>query len=116
MNLNFFEKLENAVEKTLQNQKNIENIEIQEVDKEEIELAQKLDAIEEYIIDRFEGNIVVLEDRKTGKMKNIKKNIIPDNCKEGDVLKRINGKYFLDKKETNKKENEIKEKYNNLWE
>lgn len=116
MNLNFFEKLENAVEKTLQNQKNIENIEIQEVDKEEIELAQKLDAIEEYIIDRFEGNIVVLEDRKTGKMKNIKKNIIPDNCKEGDVLKCINGKYFLDKKETNKKENEIKEKYNNLWE
>lgn len=116
MNLNFFEKLENAVEKTLQNQKNIENIEIQEVDKEEIELAQKLDAIEEYIIDRFEENIVVLEDRKTGKMKNIKKNIIPDNCKEGDVLKCINGKYFLDKKETNKKENEIKEKYNNLWE
>lgn len=116
MNLNFFEKLENAVEKTLQKQKEIENIKVQGIDNEEIELAQKLDAIEEYVIDRFEENIVVIEDRKTGKMKNIEKNVIPQDCKEGDVLKCINGKYFLDKEETNKIEDEIKEKYNNLWE
>ena len=116
MNLNFFEKLENAVEKTLKKQKEIENIKVQGIDNEEIELAQKLDAIEEYVIDRFEENIVVIEDRKTGKMKNIEKNVIPQDCKEGDVLKCINGKYFLDKEETNKIEDEIKEKYNNLWE
>lgn len=116
MNLTFFEKLENAIEKTVNKKKEIENIKVQGIDKEEIELAQKLDAIEEYTIDRFEENIVVLEDRNTGKIKNIEKDIIPDNCKEGDILKCINGKYFLDIEETNKIEDEIKEKYNNLWE
>ena len=116
MNLNFFEKLGHAIEKTIQKQNEVKNIEVHGINKEEIELAQKLDAIEEYIIDRFEENIAVLEERKTGKTKNIEKNIIPENCKEGDILKCINGKYFLDIEKTRKVENEIKEKYNNLWE
>lgn len=116
MNLNIFEKLENAIQKTIEKQNEIKNIEVQGINKEEVELAQKLDAIEEYTIDRFEENIVVLEDRKTGKMKNMEKEKIPENCKEGDILKCINGKYFLDVEETKKIENEIKEKYNNLWE
>lgn len=115
MNSNFFEELGNAIEKTIQNQREKIN-EVEGIDKEEVELAQKLDAIEEYTIDRFEENLVVLEDRKTGKMKNITKDKIPEESKEGDILKCINGKYILDKEETKRVEKEIQDKYKNLWE
>ncbi len=113
MNLNFLEELGNAIEKTINKQKehNIEGLE-----NEEIELAQKLDAIQEYTIDRFEEDIAVLEDRNTGKMKNINKEKIPSECKEGDIIKCINSKYFLDLEETKKVEKEVQDKYNDLWE
>lgn len=119
MNLNFFENLEKSIQKTIEKQnerKNINVSKMEEINENEIELAQRLDAIEEYTIDRFEENIVVLEERKTGKMRNISKNKIPQNCKEGDILKYINGKYLLDKEETEKMEKEIQDKYKNLWE
>ena len=106
MNINFIEELGKAIEKTLSKPQNINGI----------ELAQKLDAIEEYTIDRFEEDMVVIEDRKTGKMKNIEKEKISPECKEGDIIKCINGKYFLDVDETEKIEKDIQEKYNDLWE
>lgn len=117
MNLNFFEKLGQEIQKTIEKKsiKN-QNLEKQGINQDEIQLAQKLDAVEEYTIDRFEENIAVLEDRKTGKIKNVDKQKIPENCKEGDIIKCINGKYFLDKEETEKVEKEIQDKYNNLWE
>lgn len=111
MNINFIEELGKAIEKTLSKPQNINGIE-----NGEIELAQKLDAIEEYTIDRFEEDMVVIENRKTGKMKNIKKEKISPECKEGDIIKCINGKYFLDVDETEKIEKDIQEKYNDLWE
>ena len=115
MNFNFLESLEKSIEKTIKKQTE-KNKQVEGINNEEIELAQKLDAIEEYTIDRFEENIAVLEDRKTGKMKNIEKEKIPENAKEGDIIKCINGKYFIDEEETKKVENEIEEKYKNLWE
>ena len=72
MNFNFLENLGKSIQKTIekQNERNNVNIsEIEGIENEEIELANKLDALEEYTIDRFEENIAVLEDRKTGKMK-----------------------------------------------
>lgn len=111
MNLNFLEELGKTVEKTINKE-----IDIKGIKKEEVELAQKLDAIEEYTIDRFEENMAVIEDRKTGKMKNISKEKLPIQSKEGDIIKCINGKYFLDIEETEKIEKDIQEKYNNLWE
>lgn len=111
MNLNFLEELGKAVEKTINKERDIKGIKA-----EEVELAQKLDAIEEYTIDRFEENMAVIEDRKTGKMKNISKEKLPIQSKEGDIIKCINGKYFLDIEETEKIEKDIQEKYNNLWE
>ncbi len=111
MNLNFLEELGKAVEKTINKERDIKGIK-----KEEVELAQKLDAIEEYTIDRFEENMAVIEDRKTGKIKNISKEKLPIQSKEGDIIKCINGKYFLDIEETEKIEKDIQEKYNNLWE
>ncbi len=111
MNLNFLEELGKAVEKTINKERDIKGIKA-----EEVELAQKLDAIEEYTIDRFEENMAVIEDRKTGKMKNISKEKLPIQSKEGDIIKCINGKYFLDIEETEKIEKDMQEKYNNLWE
>lgn len=119
MNFNFLENLGKSIQKTIEKQNERNNIDISEVEgieNEEIELANKLDAVEEYTIDRFEENMAVLEDRKTGKMKNIEKEKMPENTKEGDIIKCINGKYFKDEKETIQVENEIEEKYKNLWE
>lgn len=112
MNLNFFEELEKSIEEKIG--KKIDKVE--GIENEELELAHKLDAIEEYTIDRFEENIVVLEDRKSGKMKNVERNKIAEECEEGDILKCINGKYILDKEETKRLENDIQDKYKNLWE
>ena len=53
---------------------------------EEMELAKKLDAIEEYSVDRFEGEYAVLENRKTNEIKNVKKDMLPENIKEGSIL------------------------------
>ena len=115
MSFEFLEKLGESIEKTINKQTERIN-KVEGIENEEIELANKLDAVEEYTIDRFEENIAVLEDRKTGKNKNISKDRIPEKCKEGDIVKCINGKYFLDKKETEKVEKEMQEKYKDLWE
>lgn len=119
MNFNFLEELGKSIQKTIkkQNKSNNTNIsEVQGIKNEEIELANKLDAVEKYTIDRFEENMVVLEDRKTCEIKSIEKEKMPENAKEGDIIKCINGKYFIDEEETKKAENEIDEKYKDLWE
>ena len=72
MNLDFLEELGKTIEKTINKQMDKIN-KTEGIENEEIELANKLGAIEEYTIDRFEENIVVLEDRKTGIIKNIAK-------------------------------------------
>lgn len=115
MSFDFLEELGKSIEKTINKQAEKIN-QVEGIENEEIELANKLDAVEEYTIDRFEENMAVLENRKTGKTKDIEKEKIPENTKEGDIIKCINGKYFLDKKETEKVEKEIQEKYKDLWE
>lgn len=118
MSFNFLEELGKSIQKTIEKQnerKNNDISEVQGIENEEIELANKLDAVEEYTIDRFEEDMAVLEDRKTGKIKNIEKERIPENTKEGDIIKCINGKFFKDEEETRKVENEIEEKYRDLW-
>lgn len=112
MNLNLLKQIGEKIEQTIKEKQ----INIKGIEKQEIELAQKLEAIEEYTIDRFESNKVVIENRKTKEIKNIEKNKIPNNCKEGDIIKCINGKYFLDEEQTQEKEKEIQDKYKNLWE
>ena len=39
-----------------------------------------------YIIDRFEGEFVVLEDYETGKIQNMKKSCFPSETKDGDII------------------------------
>ena len=82
---------------------------------EEMELAKKLDAIEEYSVDRFEGEYVVLENRKTNEIKNVKKDMLPENIKEGSILQYVNGKYTYNEKLTKEETKRIQEKMNKLW-
>ena len=82
---------------------------------EEIELAKKLDAIEEYSVDRFEGEYAVLENRKTNEIKNVKKDMLPENIKEGSILQYVNGKYTYNEKRTQEEVNRIQDKMNKLW-
>ncbi|MDK2821473.1 MAG: hypothetical protein PWP31_1438 [Clostridia bacterium] len=67
------------------------------------------------MIDRFEGEHAVVE-LEDGKMKDIKKSLLPDNAKEGDVLI-INEKGIkIDKEETHKRKEEIKSLMDELFE
>ena len=82
---------------------------------EEMELAKKLDAIEEYSVDRFEGEYAVLENRKTNETKNVKKDMLPENIKEGSILQYVNGKYTYNEELTKEENTRIQDKMNKLW-
>lgn len=85
------------------------------ISQDEIELAQKLDAIETFTVDRIEDDIVVLENRTTQEMININISELPNDIKTGDILKKVNGKYFIDEEETKTVEKRIEDKMNDLW-
>ncbi|MCB2305608.1 DUF3006 domain-containing protein [Clostridium estertheticum] len=65
-------------------------------------------------IDRFEGFYAVCE-KEDRAMMNIKRNDIPSEAKEGDVLNIINDKITIDNEETKKRKKEIEELTKNLW-
>ncbi len=107
-------KLINEISKTMENNKNINSA--SGINEDEIELAQKLDAIEEFTVDRFEENYVVLENRNTNEIINVNKNELPEGIDAGDILDKINGKYIIDRNKTEEVSNRISDKMNNLWE
>lgn len=86
-----------------------------EISQDEIELAQKLNAIETFTVDRIEDDIVVLENRTTQEIVNISISELPNDIKTGDILKKVNGKYFIDEEETKNVEKRIEDKMNDLW-
>ena len=103
---NFFRTLENEAHSKI----NIENF------MKEIESRLKnMQEEKVYTIDRFEGDLAVCEDRKTKKMINIKRKDLPEDSREGSILKLKNGKFELDLEEEEKVEKRIKEKMDNLW-
>ena len=114
--MNLFSNLK----KIINNENNISETEKitvnnEKISQNEIELAQKLDAIEIFTVDRIEDNIVVLEDRITQEIINININELPNEIKTGDIIKKINGKYFIDEEETRTIEKRIEDKMNDLW-
>lgn len=117
--MDIFENLGEAIKETLENvvEKAKTNIDTKgsNLSNDEVELAKKLDAIEEFTIDRFEGDIAVLEDRNTGKMLDVKKEDLPENIKEGDILDKINGKYTVNPEKTLESKERIKDKMKKLW-
>ena len=71
--------------------------------------------IKEYTIDRFEGNFAVCEDRDTGEMVDFKRDDLPQNAKEGSILKCSNGKFEINSKQEQEVSERIKQKMDNLW-
>lgn len=68
-----------------------------------------------FSVDRFEGDFAVCENRKTGEMITIHKSDLPENIKEGSILKYENGTYILDIESTKKEQEEIKNLVDNLF-
>lgn len=80
------------------------------------EVSERLEKMEEeLVIDRFEDNTAICEDRKTGKMVEIPRNNIEENVKEGDIIKKVAGIYQKDIKRQEKIEKRIEEKMNQIW-
>lgn len=113
--LNLFENLDDRINKTLEKTKKEKIIKSSNIYEDELNLAKKLDAIEEYTIERFEENIVVLENRKNQKMINVGRDKIPEGVKEGDIVRVINGKILKDEKKTEEVSKRIKNKMDDLW-
>ncbi len=118
--MNLFENIEKLISnRNIENNINIEEnkikIDNKDISQNEIDLAQNLNAIENFTVDRIEENKVVLEDRNTGKTYDIEKSKLPDKIKSGDIIKKINGKFFIDKLETKSVEKRVKNKMDDLW-
>lgn len=89
-----------------------------EIDMEKFqrELTNKLEEMEnKFTVDRFEGDMAVLENRDTGEMFNVSRNDLPQEVKEGTILKINNNKYEVDLEEQKIVEDRIKDKMNKLW-
>ena len=69
--------------------------------------------MERYVIDRFEGDFVVLE-KSDGTTIDVEKTEIP-TAKEGDVLILENGVYTIDKEDTQERKKRIEEKMKKLF-
>ena len=117
--MDIFENLGDVIKETLENviEKSKTNIDTKgtNLSNDEVELAKKLDAIEEFTVDRFESDFVVLEDRNTGKMLDVKKEDLPRDIKEGDILDKINGKYTVNQEKTLEAKERIKNKMKKIW-
>lgn len=66
------------------------------------------------VIDRFEGDYAVCE-KKNREMIDIRKDSIPKEAKEGDVLYIEGNKITIDIEETQKRKKEIDELTKGLW-
>lgn len=102
--LNLFQKVEEDFKK----------VNIDEFLKEIIERLKKME--EELVIDRYEENFAICEDRKTGNMKEIPKEDIEEGLKEGSIIKLQNGKYVQNIEKQEELEKQIEEKMDNVWE
>lgn len=64
------------------------------------------------IIDRFEGEYAVLE--TDSGMKNVPRDMLPEESREGDVVELKNGAYTVNKKAAEKRRRELREKLKKL--
>lgn len=117
MNIDFFENIQKNIREKVKSRElaNTQNVDINSSEDVELELATKLNAIEEFSVDRFEEDIAVIQNRKNGEMINVNKNELPEGIKEGSILKKVNGRYIFDEEKTKKVEEEIKNKMDDLW-
>jgi len=67
------------------------------------------------VVDRFEGGFAIIEKDGRDFIK-VSKELLSDGIKEGDYLFEKDGKYFLDKEQTELLRMEISKLKNSLWE
>lgn len=103
MQLNLFQNIANEIKK----------IDVNEFINEIKERLEKME--EELVIDRFEGDIAICEDRKTGEKKEIEREYLEEGLKEGDIIRVEKGKYVQANKLQEETEKRIQEKMNKLW-
>lgn len=89
---------------------NLENSNLKENNKNDVNIPDEI-----YVIDRFEENIAVLENRTTQEIKNVPISVLPKDLKEGSVLKCIDGKYIVYNEQAEEIENRIKNKMDEIW-
>lgn len=65
-------------------------------------------------IDKIEDNIVVLEDIKTLEKKEVDKNLLPNNIKEGSIISNNDNIYVLEISEEERRRQEILEQFMRL--
>lgn len=68
-----------------------------------------------WVVDRFEENFAICENRETKEIRKINLNELPENLKEGNVLKLQSNKYELDMEKQQNIEKRIAEKMKNIW-
>lgn len=68
-----------------------------------------------YTIDRFEGNVAICEDRQTGEMKEINREDLPKEAREGMIIKQVGERFEIDEVEQDIVSKRIKNKMDNLW-
>ena len=103
MQINLFKNIVNQIDKI-------------DINKFISDIREGLEKMEqELVIDRFEGNVAICEDRKTGAKIEILKENLEENLKEGDIIKQEKGKYIQAREIQNETEKRIEEKMNRLW-
>lgn len=69
---------------------------------------------EAFIVDRIEGDIIVIEDFNE-QILHIDKNQVDKLPKEGDVLTKENGIYTIDNEATAERKNKIRDLMKGMW-
>lgn len=67
-----------------------------------------------YTVENIINNIVRLEERKTNKIIEINIELLPKNIKEQDIIDLIDNKYIINKKETKRIKENIKNRFKKL--
>lgn len=79
-------------------------------------ILKEIQSMEEIlVVDRIENNIAVCENRGNGKMVEVDISKLPEDIKEGTVLRYKNGVYNIDLEEQKKIEERIREKMRKIW-
>lgn len=114
---------------TINNDNNFENKQLNlekknNLDERKLQISEFINQIKEkvknmgegvWVVDRFEGDFAICENRENKEKRKIKIKKLPENIKEGSILRFKDGKYSLDLNEQEKIEKRIEEKMRDIW-
>ena len=68
----------------------------------------------QWVVDRFEEDIVVLENMETQEIENFDKTEFPEDINEGDIVELIDGMWIINQETTASRTQKIKDKFKRL--